>query len=198
FEDFNQAVAAGQSAIPPPMDDSQAIPDPTDFLNASNPQTIYILIVSNAGGTIPPNPNSAEGCFDIVELELIVDPLPEDFGPFELYLCDDELQGSTPTDEISTFDLTAVEPDVTNNVHTLTVEWFLSYADEAADIPIADPTAFQNTATPQTVIGRVESEFGCRTLVTLTLTVLPNPSPNTDPDPLELCDDDDDGIVGGW
>src|SRR5690606_27623712 len=55
-----------------------------------------------------------------------------------------------------------------------------------------------NTATPQTVIGRVTSEFGCNTLITLTLTVLPNPNPNTAPDPLELCDDDDDGIVGGW
>src|SRR5690606_2506325 len=197
YEDFNQAVVAGDLAISAP-DFSQAIPDPTNFLNSTNPQTIYILIVSNAGGTIPPNPNSAEGCYDIVELELIVDPRPEDFGPFEMMLCDDELQGSTLDDEISTFDLTSQDPLVTNGDPTIMVEWFLSYADEAADIPIPNPTTFQNTNTPQTVIGRVTSDRGCNTLVTLTLTVLPNPNPNTTPDPLELCDDDDDGLVGGW
>ena len=198
YEDFSQAVAAGELAITPTPDFSQAIPDPTNFLNSFNPQIIYILIVSNTGGVIPPNPNSAEGCYDIVELELIVDPLPPDLGPFEMMLCDDELQGSTLTDEISTFDLTSKNPEVTNNDPNLTVEWFFSYADEAADIPIPNPTTYQNVSTPQTVIGRVTSEFGCKTLVTLTLTVLPNPNPNFNPDPLELCDDDDDGLVGGW
>lgn len=197
YEDFNDAVTAGGLAMTAP-DYSQAIPDPTNFLNSTNPQTIYILIVSNAGGTIPPNPNSAEGCYDIVELELIVDPRPGDLGPFEMMLCDDELQGSTLDDEISTFDLTSQDPLVTNNDPTITVTWFLSYADEAADLPIPDPATFQNTSTPQTVIGRAASDRGCTTLVTLTLTVLPNPNPNTAPAPLELCDDDDDGLVGGW
>src|SRR5690606_26643934 len=127
-----------------------------------------------------------------------VDPLPGDFGPFEMELCDDELQGSTLTDEISTFDLNSIIPEVTNNDGTLAVEWCLSYADEAANIPIPNPATFQNTATPQTVIGRVTSDRGCNTLVTLTLTVLPNPNPNTTPEPLERCAGDDDGWVGGW
>ena len=197
YEDLAEATLAGDLALTAP-DFSQAIPDPTNFFNSTNPQTIYILIVSNAGGTIPPNPNSAEGCYDIVELVLIVDPRPDDLGPFAMELCDDELQGSTLDDEISTFDLTSQNVLVTGGDATITVTWFASLADEAADIPIPDPTMYQNTATPQTVIGRVTSEFGCSTLVTLTLTVLPNPNPNTTPDPLELCDDDDDGIVGGW
>ncbi|AFL80355.1 hypothetical protein Aeqsu_0852 [Aequorivita sublithincola DSM 14238] len=201
FEDFSQAVAAGDLAITPTPDFSQAIGDPTNFFNATNPQTIYILIVSNAGGTIPPNPNSAEGCYDIVELILIVEPRPEDLGPFEWELCDDELQGSTLTDGISTFDLTSRTAQVTNNIPTLTVTWFLTYADETADNPIPNPELFQNTETPQTIIGRVTSAFGCNTLVTLTLTVLPNPSPNFDPIPLTLCDNGingDDGIAEGW
>ncbi len=197
YESLAEATLAGDLALTAP-DFSQAIPDPTNFQNSSNPQTIYILIVSNSGGTIPPNPNSAEGCYDIVELELIVDPRPADLGPFEMSLCDDELQGSTLDDEISTFDLTSQDVLVTGGDLTITVTWFASLADEAADNPISDPTMYQNTATPQTVIGRVTSEFGCDTLVTLTLTVLPNPNPNMAPDPLELCDDDDDGIVGGW
>jgi hypothetical protein len=54
---------------------------------------------------------------------------------------------------------------------------------------------YQNIATPQTVIARVTSEFGCSNRTTVTLTVLPNPSPKMDPAPIVLCDDDDDGIV---
>ncbi|WP_417244450.1 hypothetical protein, partial [Celeribacter sp.] len=202
FEVEAQAVAAGISALPGPIDLSQAVPDPTNYLNTNSPyfDEIFILVVSNGAGTIPPNPNSAEGCFDVVRLELYVDPLPPDLGPFSLVLCDDEESGST-TDGFSIFDLTGIENDVTNNDGDLTVIWFLSYADEAADVPIPDPGAFQNTNTPQTIIGRVTSGLGCETLVELTLEVLPNPSPNLDPPPLELCDsgpDFDDGIATDW
>ena len=197
YEIENDAIIAGDNAMNAP-DFSQAIPDPTNFLNSTNPQEIYILIVGNGTGTIPPNPNISEGCYDIVPLTLIVDPRPADLGPFEMGLCDDDLQGSTLDDEISTFDLTSQDVLVSGGDPSITVTWFLNAADEAADNPIPNPTTFQNTATPQTVIGRVTSEFGCNTLVTLTLTVFPNPNPNTTPDPLELCDDDDDGIVGGW
>src|SRR5690606_7288315 len=127
--------------------------------------------------------------------------LPPDLGPFSMILCDDDLQGSTLTDGISTFNLNSIVPDVTNNDGDLTVIWFLSYADEAADIQIPNPETFQNTNTPQTIIGRVTSGFGCKTLVELTLEVLPNPSPNMDPAPLELCDSGpnfDDGIAEDW
>src|SRR5690606_20730915 len=160
------------------------------------------LVVSNANGTIPPNPNSAEGCYDIVRLELYVDPLPPDLGPFEMVLCDDDLQGSTLTDGISTFDLTSIIPDVTNNDADLTVLWFLTPADHATDNPTPNPETSQNpTNTPQTIIGRVTPGFGCTTLVTLTLHVVPNPNPNPAPIPLDLCDsgpDFDDGIAEGW
>ncbi|MDP2687962.1 MAG: T9SS type A sorting domain-containing protein [Aequorivita sp.] len=194
YENQNQAVLAGDLALTTNPDFSQAIPDPTNFLNSINPQYIYILLVSNTNGTIPPNPNSAEGCYDIIELNIIVDASPPDHGPFEMVLCDDELQGSTPTDVISTFDLTSMHNEVSNGDPGLTVEWFFSYADEAANLPIPNPTTFQNSSTPQTVIGRVENAFGCKTLVTLTLVVMPNPTPNMNPTPLEVCDDDNDGF----
>src|SRR5690606_32985304 len=87
---------------------------------------------------------------------------------------------------------------VTGGDPNLTVQWYATPADEAADNPIADPTMYQNIATPQTVIARVTSEFGCSNRTTLTLTVLPNPSPKMDPDPIVLCDDDDDGIVDNF
>ncbi|MDC8005727.1 T9SS type B sorting domain-containing protein, partial [Aureisphaera galaxeae] len=195
YADFDDADLAGMLALTAP-DFSAAIPDPTNYLNAANPDTVYILMVGNANSTSPNN--GANGCYDIVPLELIVDPLPEDFGPFEMALCDDELNGSTQDDEVSTFDLTSVEPAVTGGDATLTVTWYLTPADEAADNPIMGPDMFQNTVTPQTLIGRVTTEQDCSITVTLTLTVLPVPTPNPAPAPIELCDDDDDGIVGGF
>ncbi|NDB65446.1 MAG: hypothetical protein EB168_07245, partial [Euryarchaeota archaeon] len=163
--------------------------NPAAYQNTSNPQTIYILVVGNAAATSPNN--GTTGCYDIVTLELIVDPLPEDLGPFELFLCDDEASGST-SDEISLFDLTQINDTATGGDSSITVTWYASPGDEAADNPIATPEAYANIVTPQTIIGRLESAFGCRTLVTMTLTVLPNPTPVV-PTPLEVCDDDLDG-----
>lgn len=193
----SDAMTAGMLALTAP-DFSQAIPDPTNYLNSSNPQEIYILVVGRPNSTSPPNPNGANGCYDIVPLTLIVDPLPMDLGPFEMMLCDDEVNGSTSTDGISTFDLESMDPAVTGGDTSLTVIWYLTPADEATDNPIPNPTTFQNTMTPQTIVGRVTTEFDCSIVVTMTLTVLPNPTPNLMPTPLELCDDNDDGIVGGF
>ncbi len=81
YESLADATTAGDLAATNP-DFSQAISNPSNFLNSNNPQTIYILLVSNANGTIPPNPNSAEGCYDIVELTLQVFPNPSpNFSP---------------------------------------------------------------------------------------------------------------------
>ncbi len=193
YQDFGDATTAGDMAATNP-DFSQAISDPSFFFNLINPQIIYILLVSNSSGTIPPNPNSAEGCYDIVELSLNVDPKPIDYGPFEMVLCDDELQGSSPYDGVSTFDLTVNNPIISGGDPSFTVEWFLTNQDEEANLPITNPTAFQNINSPQTVISRVTSGFGCKTLVTLTLVVLPIPSPNVNPTPLEVCDDNNDGF----
>ncbi|MCZ4320340.1 T9SS type B sorting domain-containing protein [Aequorivita viscosa] len=194
YENLADAQLAGDLALTAP-DYSAAIQNEAAYTNTANPQDIYVLVVGNANSSIPPNPNGAEGCYDIVTLTLIVDPIPLDLGPFEMVLCDDELQGSTPTDEISTFDLTTQDILVTGGDLTLSVLWFETPADEAAGIPIPDPTMYQNFATPQTVIGRITSEFGCTNTITLTLTVLPNPNANPNPEPIIICDDDDDGIV---
>src|SRR5690606_30430404 len=104
YETMADATVAGDVAMSNP-DFSQAIPTPTSYLNVTNPQYIYILLVSNANGTIPPNPNSAEGCYDIVALTLIVDAKPIIYEPSDLVVCDDEINGSTPDDGISTFNL---------------------------------------------------------------------------------------------
>lgn len=161
-----------------------AITNPTNYVAFAPSETIFARLEELGTGN-----------FDTTSFNLTINPTPPDLGPFEMMLCDDDLQGSTLTDEISTFDLTSMHNEITNGDPALAVEWFFSYADEAADIPIPNPSAFQNINTPQTVIGRVTSALACKTLVTLTLIVLPNPSPNMNPTPLEVCDDNNDGVA---
>ena len=195
YEDITDAQTAGDAALTAP-DYSQAIPgaQTTNYQNLTNPQTIYVLVVGNGTSTTS-NPNGASGCYNIAELQLIVDPLPATVTPTDRYeLCDDAASGST-TDGLSFFDLTTWNGFITNNNIALTVIWFETLADEAADNPIADPTAFQNTIiNEQTVFARVVDGNGCKVIVPLTLRVNPNPSPVI-PTPLEVCDDDYDGFV---
>ncbi len=199
YEQEMDAVAAGDSALAmPPGDFSMAIGTPGAYQNvvAFN-QTVYVLVVGNSGsvdpGTMPPS--TGESCYSIVPLDLIVDPLPVvvQAAPYEL--CDDEVGGSTPTDQLSTFDLTSRVGEITGGNLNYQVLWFETLADEASDTPIATPGAYQNRTiapatqpTPQTIIARVTNQFGCKRLTTLTLVVLPNPSALT-PTPLEVCDD---------
>ena len=200
YEQEMDAQAALANALLAP-DFSLAIGTPANYLN-STPfnQVVYILLVGNGTSMTPPNPNGAEGCGVIFPLELIVDPRPEDFGPFELMLCDDDLNGSTLTDEISTFDLMSIDTSVAPDPLHM-VEWFVTAADELSDTPIPDPTMYQNfpltpggDPSPQTILARITSEFGCVTVVTVTLTVLPNPTP-VSPSPLEECDVNDNGVA---
>src|SRR5690554_5334752 len=190
YEDQAEAVIAGDLALTAP-DFSAAIGSPTTYTNTSNPQTIYVLAVGSTTFTAPFN--GGEGCYDIVELELIVEDLPVPIQPEPYELCDD-LESGSNTDQRSYFDLTSRNAEITDGDTTLTVTWFETFADEANDTPIADPTAYLNTATPQTVVARVSSAADCRALVTLTLIV--NPVPNAiAPTPLVVCDADNEGYA---
>ncbi|SDF27020.1 hypothetical protein, partial [Ulvibacter litoralis] len=198
YEVEQDAIDAGELALTVP-DFSLAIGTPTAYQNATPfLQEVYILVVGNGSNTTPNN--GGTGCYSIVPLTLIVDALPAAVQPEPYELCDDEVNGSTLTDQISTFDLTTREGEVTGGDGSLTVTWYETVADEAADLPIAMPSAYQNRAiapaplNPQTIIARVTGPFGCKVTVTLTLVVNPNPTTLT-PDPLVVCDDDNDGYA---
>ncbi|MGO3181355.1 MAG: T9SS type B sorting domain-containing protein [Aequorivita sp.] len=192
YRDELDAIAAGEAALDNP-DFSQAIGNTTAYQNEiQNTQTLYVLGVGTQA-SVTPN-NGAEGCFDIVELELIVDPMPEGVEPEDYHLCDDTINGSTPTDQVSTFDLTSRNGEVTGGDAGLQVFWFETIADEEADTPIPDPTAYQNTANAQTIVARITNGFECKDLVTLTLVVDPLPTPVA-PTTLYACDADNNGIA---
>src|SRR5690606_19781884 len=103
------------------LNDEIVAPEVTAYQNISNPQIIYVRTT---------NPNSL--CFEIVELELIVNPLPDDtavispyivcapddseIGVFNLETKVDEILGGQPQSQFDvTFHLTAQEAQLKIN-----------------------------------------------------------------------------------
>ena len=161
-----------------------AIGNSSEYINSSNPFTVFVRLEELATGS-----------FDTTQFELIVFPAPEDFGPFELRACDDEINGSTSTDEISTFNLTSLNNQMTGGDPNLEVIFYATLDDLQNDIPIVDPTLYQNVANPQAIYVRINDTTSvCFSDTTLTLLVMPNPSA-VNPTPLEVCDDNGDGFA---
>ena len=161
-----------------------------NYTNVTNPQIIYIRLVSNTNGCV------TTGVFNIsVEFPPVLDPMYDN----ELTQCDDlDANYMEANDGITSFDLTVEDIEITGPTN---VSWIVTYYETLADAQadtnaIPDPTAYTNTMTgPQTVYVRVtDNDTGCFSFTTVTIRVLPNPSPSPDPADLELCDAMD--IVG--
>ncbi|MGG5486792.1 T9SS type B sorting domain-containing protein [Gaetbulibacter sp. PBL-D1] len=156
------------------------IANTTNYSNQINPQTIYIRLVS-----------VANGCVTTGEFEIRVELPPTAIQPTPLELCDDEV-----ADEITVFDLTVKDSEITGGEASWSVSYYETNADAQSGTNAVDATAYTNTsvngapANPQTLYVVVtDTDTGCVDYTTLTIRVLPNPTPSTDPDNLELCDD---------
>src|SRR5690606_8069614 len=166
------------------QDGTGAIPNAGNYTNLTSPQTIYVRL------------EGANGCYKTGEFELIVNLPPVTFQPTELGLCDDEV-----ADEITSFDLTVKDGEITGGDGSLSVAYYATEADAQAGTNEIDPaTDYTNTAVganpanPQTLHVRVtDTDTGCTAFRTLTIRVLPNPEPNLDPSDLVLCDYTDTG-----
>ncbi|MEM5565850.1 T9SS type B sorting domain-containing protein, partial [Psychroserpens sp. AS72] len=151
-----------------------------NYTNTSNPQTIYVRLVSNTNGCVD------TGMFDIrVELP------PVAVQPTPLELCDDEV-----ADEITVFDLTVKDNEITGGEGSWSVSYYETQADANAQDNAVDAEAYTNTAigiapaNPQTLYVVVtDTDTGCTDQVTLTIRVLPNPTPTEVLPDLILCDD---------
>jgi gliding motility-associated-like protein len=133
------------------FDNTNAIADPQNYSNTSSPQTIYVR-VTNSG--IP------EGCFEIVELVLIVDPLPDTTAPVSDYiLC--AVGGSGQ----GVFDLTTKEEEILGGQDPalFTVSFYQTPGDAAAGInPIVNTSAYPNVTNPQRIyVGITSGDTGC-------------------------------------
>ena len=146
-------------------------------------QTIYVRLENNT-----------TGCYTTREFELIVNPNPVIASDYDhdLALCDDF---GEPGDEITVFDLTVENDDITGGVNGYAVSYFHNMTDARnSENQIIPDTAYQNSANAETLYVRVEDvNTGCASYTTVTLRVLNNPSPNANMEPQETCDDDTDG-----
>jgi len=164
---------------------TNAIVNDIAYMNVSNPQTIYVRVE-----------HVITSEYDTTNFQLIVLLNPEiGVGPFEMSLCDDFINGSAGDDEISTFDLTMNNDEITLGNTTLSVYYYETLADQNANIPINPDTAYQNTSSPQTLYVSVFNVEGCESKTFLTINIIPNPAPNPNPDALVVCDDDNDGFA---
>ena len=159
------------------------ITNPGNYTNATSPQTIYVRLENNTNV-----------CFDIGTFEISVALPPEAIQTTPLELCDDDV-----ADEITVFDLTEKNNEITGGQGSWSVTYYETLADaQAQDNVIPDPTQYTNTsingqdANPQTLYAVVtDTNTGCTDMVTLTIRVLPNPTPTASAflPTIERCDD---------
>lgn len=157
-----------------------------NYTNATNPQVIHVRMESNANG-----------CVDTGEFEIRVELPPEAVQPMPLEECDD--LGERPGDEVTVFDLTVKDGEITGGNASWSVAYYETNADaQAQENAIPDPTQYTNMmvgglpSNPQTLYVVVtDTDTGCVDFTTMTIRVLPNPTPTESDDipDLELCDD---------
>ncbi|TBX69926.1 T9SS type B sorting domain-containing protein [Flavobacterium silvisoli] len=153
-----------------------------DFTNQTvNAQTLWIRVE-----------NIATGCYDIVTLQLIVDPLPTTMQPsYTPYsLCDTSLP-----DQYEIFDLGSKIPDILMGQTGVNVTFYFSQADALAGINEL-PLLYTNAVPAvQTLWIRLENnDSGCFVLSTIDIRVEPIPSPIPPDEPYTICDTNQDGI----
>ncbi|KAK6020798.1 hypothetical protein OSTOST_13541, partial [Ostertagia ostertagi] len=173
----------------------------TDLTDAQTPRN---NITSIAAYTSPSDTlyvrvqDNATGCFDIVELELIVNPLPNSLQPnYPQYsLCDNT---QSPASEIGyeLFDLPSKVDDILLGQTGMVVTFYPSL------------TAAQNNLTPITTfpyrnaiqyvqtlgIRITNSQTGCYVISTMDIRVEPLPTLIPPSSPYTLCDQDQDGYT---
>ncbi|MUU79866.1 hypothetical protein GN138_15565, partial [Winogradskyella sp. HL2-2] len=146
---------------------SNVIADPTQYTNTSvdgaeaNPQTLYAVVT-----------DTNTGCTDMVTLTIRVQPNPTPTLVLPaIELCDVDNAG----DGVEPFDLTENEVLLLNGEANVSASYYEDADDaDAGTNAIADPTAYVNTATPQTIYVRVTNDItGCYALVDFTIIVNP-------------------------
>ena len=162
--------------------DDASIPDPTAFINATNPQIVVARVENNI-----------TGCFSTMNLRVEVFSVPVPVVPAPYEECDPDNDGI-----FDFFILSSRDAEITGGDATLTVVYYLT-EDDANNTPVGleldNMMYINNDPFTQTVWARVFNPAGCFAVVPLELVVLNTPMPNEMPDPYELCDDDADGVT---
>ena len=121
--------------------DIGAIVTPTAYTNTTSPEIVYVRATIDAA-----DPAS---CFEIVSLELIVDPLPDDSLVLTDYvICEMESDG------VAIFDLTSKIDEILNGQDPANYQVLFYESQAEADgmlNPIQEPEIYENLLNPQTI-----------------------------------------------
>ncbi|MFA5620021.1 MAG: choice-of-anchor L domain-containing protein [Weeksellaceae bacterium] len=154
-------------------DTTQLIPNPQNFSNTSNPQTVFVKIY---------NPDIGDdACISVEALTLIVNEFPE-LQPYEITICDDL------NDQMETIDLT---PFAGNIIVTqgINIDW--EFYDENGNL-INNPTNYQINHSPTIITLKVNNpDNNCDGEETLTINLTPAPIVTDEVVPLLECSIED-------
>ncbi|WP_265173589.1 hypothetical protein, partial [Flavobacterium sp. MFBS3-15] len=119
--------------------------------------------------------NTATGCYDEVDVELIVNPLPQAAPPAPYTLCD----LNNPGDEVEEFDLNTKIDEIIGTQDGLLVTFFKDYDEAVAGTgasQILTPESYFNASAVEAIFVRVTvEETGCFRIVLLDVRVEPVP-----------------------
>jgi hypothetical protein len=131
---------------------------------------------------------NSTGCHAVGSFLLVVNVPLALVTPTPLQVCDDD---ANPNNQITTFDLTIKDSEITQGAPGHTVTYYASLLDAYANTNvISTPTAYTNLLPSiQTVGVKVTSPQGCVSYTTLDIRVWPIPTPNMNPPALApQCD----------
>jgi large repetitive protein len=167
-----------------PTNNPDAILDPENYTNTSNPQTIYVRVES-----------TINGCYTIVELLLIVDTLPE-LEVTDYIICEANNTG------FAQFDLTTKITEITSPLPP--GNYLVSFHEEAGDelvpqnaIPVNDLPDYINKDNPQRLYVRLTNiDTGCFVTGEFDLIVEEGATATAPAAPLVVCEDEVGSGVG--
>ncbi|WP_304986240.1 T9SS type B sorting domain-containing protein [Flavobacterium rivulicola] len=171
------------------QDDANAIGGVTNYINQTQwNQTVYVRVEFNT-----------TGCYDIVELDLIVNPLPNATQPnyAQYTLCD--YNGSIG---FETFDLASQVAAVLLGQTGMSVTFYPSLTDAENDtnaINVSHPDLqYPNQIIYVQTLGiRITNSItGCYSISTMDIRVVPLPTPIPPTAPFTICDENQDGFSG--
>jgi gliding motility-associated-like protein len=141
--------------------------------------------------------NNATGCYDVVSVDLIVDPLPNSTQPsYPAYsLCDND-QSSIGYES---FDLESKVDDILLGQTGMSVTFYPSLLDAQNNtnaIPNTNLNYINSIQYVQTMGIRITNDAtGCYIISTMDIRVEPLPEPVPPTDPYVVCDDNQDGFA---
>jgi large repetitive protein len=160
-------------------DPTTAIPDPTSYVNIESPEQIIYVRVEN----------ELTGCYTIVELLIIVNPLPE-------MIITNYVNCELENDGTSVFDLTTKIAELIDNQEpgNYTVTFHEIEGDEQVPqnaIPPVQLPNYTNQSNPQTLWVYIENtDTGCFVTGSFDLIVIEGVTATLPFAPLEVCEDD--------